>query len=261
MNEYASDSGLYHNHQAGMRIVVRFKFSLVLMFFGYVLATCSPAVADQQPPDIEKTTWELRTTKDLPAPVQRAAIDPDRRTAYLASLTNLYIVHEGVAKSLTKQAIPKSEIALAPGGGVYALLEPETSEPAPLWNIQLRKISGERLAQLKTKEAPYAFGAIYLGFRGKLIVTVTAIDDWRGIRGRYRFIFWDQDGRMLRTVIRPTREMGVMATDGSAFLLLGNKEATAYSPDGELLWRLEGNFRKGAIASGGKLALLNPSER
>lgn len=258
MSESAFCSGLFRHCRATLWVVNWIRISLVLILLAVLSAACSP---DGQTPVIEKATWVLRTPGEIPAPVQRAAIDPDHRTAYLATQTNLFTVRDGVAKSLTKQPTPNTEIALAPGGSVYALLEPANGGPAPLWNIQLRKITGESLAQLKPKEAPFGFGGIYLGFRGKLIVTVTAIDDWRGIRGRYRFTFWDVDGRVLKTVIRPTREIGIMASDGSSFLLLGKKEATAYSPDGELLWRLDGSFRKGTIARGGGLALLNPSAR
>ena len=47
------------------------------------------------------------------------------------------------------------------------------------------------------------------GNRGKLIVTVTPLDDWRGIRGRYRYTFWNRDGQALGKIIRPTREIAI----------------------------------------------------
>ncbi|MDH5618771.1 MAG: hypothetical protein OEZ11_09020 [Gammaproteobacteria bacterium] len=232
-------------------------FFLFLTWF-LLSALLSCALAEVQPATGDKNVWKLRVPGDIPAPVQRAAIDRDPGTVHLATLTELYHVQNKDIQRVSARPGPNGQIALASGGAVYAQLT-AADGPAPLWHVQLFSVAGESLATLRPETPPLGFGGIYLGYRGKLIVTVTAIDDWRGIRGRYRFTFWNLDGQILKTVIRPTREFGVIAADGSSFLLLGEKEATAYSPDGNLLWRLDGQFRKGAIARNGELALLNPS--
>ena len=232
----------------------------LLHFFAWLLlsATISCAFAESSSSSDKGNVWKLRVPGDIAAPVQRAAIDRDPGTVHLATLTELYHLQNKAVKRVGEKPPPNGQIALADGGAVYAQLTPADG-PVPLWHIKLASVSGDTLATLRPETPPLGFGGIYLGYRGKLIVTVTAIDDWRGIRGRYRFTFWNLEGEILNTVIRPTREFGVVAADGSAFLLLGEKEATAYSPDGALLWRLEGQFRKGAIARNGELALLNPS--
>ncbi len=205
-------------------------------------------------------TWQLATAKDIPAPVQRAAFDPGSETAYLATLTNLYEVRNGRARSIAKMPRHGARLLLAPGGGMYAWLIPD-DKPADLFTVQLVDISGEFLADLQLEKAPYGFGGLHLGARGRLVVTVSALDDWQGGHGRFLYAFWSRDGRLLGTVVRPEKEIGIVAADGTSILLLGEKEALAFSADGEILWRLDGRYRKGAIAAGGKLALLNPADR
>jgi hypothetical protein len=218
------------------------------------------AYTQPRPAGQNRLSWQLRTPRDLPAPVQQAAIEPGLRTVHLATLGNLYEVRDAKAVALTKSPVPEARIMLAPGGGVYAWLIPN-GKPEALYGAQLKNMEGKVLANLTIDEPPHGFGILYLGFRGGLIVTAAALDDWRGIRGRYLYTFWSLEGKVLRKLIRPSRGIGILAEDGTALLLLGEKEATAYSPDGTQLWQLDGRYRKGAIAGHGKLALLNPAQR
>jgi hypothetical protein len=204
--------------------------------------------------------WRLATAKDIPAPVQRAAIDPATGVAYLATLAQLYEVRDGRARAVTKRPHHDARLLLAPEGGMYAWLIPDEASER-LFFARLVDISGEHLADLEMKKAPYGFGGLYLGTRGRLVVTVSALDDWQGSGGRFLYGFWSRDGSLLGTVLRPEREIGIVAADGRAFLLLGSKEALAFSPTGELLWRLDGRYRKAAIAADGTIALLNPAGR
>jgi len=260
MLEYSSYIALCCHDRTALRIAAGPRISIVSILAALLLAVTSPALSQDQSPVDGKVAYELRTHKELPAPVQRAAIDPELHTVRLATRGNLYKMEKKAAQPVTKGPAPNAQLVLAPGGLVYAWLVP-AGGPAQLWDIHLRSISDDFLAKLKPEEAPHGFGAIYLGFRGKLIVTVTPIDDWQGIHGRFRYTFWNLKGRALNVLIRPTCETGIMATDGKSFLLLGREEAAAYSPSGKQLWRLKGRYRNGAIAGDGYLALLNPSSR
>lgn len=205
-----------------------------------------------------KVVWELTTGRDYRGPVQSAAFDIERRTAYLATTGNLYEIRDKEARVIAERPAPGAQMLLAPGGGIYAWLTPEDGVQAP-FIIHLMDISGKKLAELRLKDPPHGFGGLYLGHQGKLIVTVTPLDDWQGIHGRFQYTFWDEDGRILSKLIRPTREIGIVGAQGQSFLLLGEKEAVAYSERGRELWRLEGRYRKAALTMDGSLALLNPA--
>ncbi len=230
----------------------------ILLIALAALTGCAGTQAGPAGPN--RLSWQLSVPRDLPAPVQQAAIDPGLRTVHLATLGNLYEVRDAKAVALAKPPAPEAGIMLAPGGGLYAWLLP-SGKPEALYSAQLRNMDGSVLGNLRIEDPPYGFGILYLGFRGRLVVTATALDDPEGIRGRYLYTFWSPEGKVLRQLIRPSRGVGIPAGDGTAFLLLGEKEATAYSPDGTQLWQLDGQYRKGAIAGAGKLALLNPAPR
>lgn len=204
--------------------------------------------------------WELQNQRDLSGAVQSASFDADHRTAYLATLANLYEVRDGKAASIAKPPAPDAQMQLAPGGKIYAWLVPDEKAQG-LYLVHLMDTTGARLAELRLGESPYGFGALILGFEGRLIVTVTPLDDWQGVHGRFQYTFWSRDGRELGKVIHPEREIPIAGEDGESFLLLGEKQAAAFSPEGKLLWRADGRFRKGTIARRGGLALLNPAPR
>jgi hypothetical protein len=126
--------------------------------------------------------------------------------------------------------------------------------------VRLFDLSGKQIGELNPKD--YGFGALYLGFQGKIIVTTSPLDDWQGIRGRFQFTFWGKDGTILNKerVILDGRHMAILDPAGESILFLGDKRAEAYNASGVKLWEHKGNFRKGAIAQNGYLALLNPSQ-
>ena len=204
--------------------------------------------------------WEVQNQRDLRGAVQSIWFDAEHGVAYLATLASLYKVRDGKAERIAEPPAPGAQIQLAPGGKVYAWLIPEERAQG-MYLVRLMDTAGGQLAELKPSEPPYGAGALILGFEGKLIVTVTPLDDWQGVHGRFRHTFWSRDGRELGKVITPEREIPVAGADGGSLLLLGDQQATAYSEEGKLLWRADGRFRKGAIARRGTVALLNPASR
>jgi hypothetical protein len=243
-----------------MKRLILLVFS-ILIVISYLVGHANHLSASPEPKG--RVVWELFKDKDYQGQIQRGAVDAQRRITYIATRAALYEVKDDKKIRIIAQ-YPKEEkeakLALAPGGGVYAWLIPHPSWQG-LFLVRLFNNSGNKIAELslKNKNPPYGFGALYLGFQGKLIVTATPLDDWEGIRGRFQFTFWNQLGRILNTVVLGGRHMAVLDPTGEAIVLLGEKEAIAFSPDGKELWRHPGKFRKAAITKSGNLALLNPS--
>jgi len=213
------------------------------------------AVAEPQ----GRIVWELLKDKANLGPVQRGVVDPEGKVVHLATLSTLYEIQDGKVQRIIEQPEKEARLALAPGGGIYSWLCPHPQRRGHFY-VKLFDLPGKGMAELKLKEFPYGFGTLYLGLKGKLIVTASALDDPDGIRGRFQINFWNQQGEMLEKVILEGRQAGVKDLSGEAILFLGEKEATAFSASGKKLWPrpLTGRFRKAAIARGGKLALLNP---
>jgi hypothetical protein len=241
---------------------------MALLFVLAVLVACvpTPTPTEEVTPKPEETpkpggvVWELFTDEDYRGPVQRGVVSPAGEVAYLATMATLYQVGDGEAWPIAERPEEEARLALAPGGGVYAWLIPEPDWQG-LFFVRLMDISGEQLAELQLEEFPYGFGALYLGFEGNLIVTASPVDDWESLEGRFQYTFWNQEGEALDSVIRPGRQIGLLDPSGTAILLLGEQEATAFSASGKQLWQLSGHFRKGAIAGDGNFALLNPASR
>jgi hypothetical protein len=221
-----------------------------------------------------RQVWTVPGKGEQFAPVQSAAFDRERGTVYLATLGNLFEVRDGMPHLVAEPPVSGAQILLAPGGELFAWLLPndqsfpevisERREPVAVggpYLVNLMDLSGERLTELRHEKPPFGCGALILGHQGRIIVTIAALDDWQGVHGRYRYTFWRRDGEMLANVVRPEREIPVAGADGRSLLLLGKKEALAYTNDGKLIWRLDGRFRKAAIGSWGKLALLNPADK
>jgi len=207
-----------------------------------------------------KVLWQLYTDVDYRGPVQRGAVDLTDESVYLAAKATLYRVEAGEVEIVGEQPSTEAQLALAPGGKTYAWLIPEAGRQG-LFSVRLMDVSGEWLADLVLEEFPYGFSALYLGLEGRLIVTASPLDDWAGLRGRFRYTFWDRGGEVLNRIELPSRQIGSLDPTGRSILLLGDKAATAFSSSGKQLWQLEGEFRKAAIADGGALAVLNPASR
>lgn len=208
---------------------------------------------------VGEVAWELRVTRDLPAPVVRGAVDADGKAVWLATHAALFRVGDGRAQPASKQPAADARLLLAPGGGVYAWVVPDENLRNPTTRITLHRTSGEMLAELKTEPAA-GLEVMFLAFRGKAIVTAAPLDDPEGTRGRFRLTFWALDGRALASALLDERPNLVFAQDGSAALHLGAKSARAFTSEGRIAWTLAGAFRKAAICCGGARAVLNPSE-
>ena len=200
---------------------------------------------------------ELQADLDYQGAVHSIAFD-ESGDAWMATGQTLYKVQGGRAQVIDVAPGRYDQITLAPGGGIYARLV-AGGVPAGLFTVELVKIPREPIAELRLPDSPYGFGAIYLGGAGDLIVTVTPLDDSEGLGGRFRYVFWSREGRMLSETTLDGRRTAVVDVAGHALLLLGEKDALALSNEGQQLWKLDGAFRKGALAAKGTIALLNPA--
>lgn len=204
--------------------------------------------------------WQLSTYRDYWGPVQRGTVNSKGEVVHLATPATLYEVKKGKVKTLAERPEEDARLALAPGGGVYAWLIPQPTRQG-LFFVRLMHISGRKIADLMLKEFPYGFGSLYFGFQGKLIVTVSPLDGWQGLGGRFQYSFWDRQGRLLKNIVLKGIGSGTLDARGDAILILGEREATAFSNSGNEIWRHKGKFRKAAIARSGKFALLNPASQ
>jgi hypothetical protein len=235
---------------------------IVAILLVVLTTSCAGPSPTQKPeePVPDKVVWELFTDQDYVGPVQRGVVDAAGEVVYLATMATLYRVEGEKVEVIGKRPEEEAHLLLAPGGELYAWLIPEPNWQG-LFSVHLMDLSGEQLAELWLEEFPYGFSALHLGFQGNLIVTVSPLDDWQGIEGRFQYTFWNREGKMLNMVILPSRQLGVLDPAGTTILLLGEEEATAFSASGEKLWQLSGQFRKAAMAENGALALLNPASR
>jgi len=241
------------NITSGKRRRTATTFALV---FGTIL---SVACTTLKPAKDERLAWQFPQPTTEVGAVQRAGIVGVEKEVYLATLTKLYQVVDGRKQIVSEPPKPDARILLAPGGGVYAWLIPLPDQPG-LHSILLRRMPAIDVAELRSKYAPRGEGGLLLGFQGNLIVTITPLDDWQGVRGRFRYSFWNNRGDALTQVVLSHQYKAILDPAGTAILLLGRDEAIAYSSDGRRLWRVPGHYRKGAIAKNGALALLNPAE-
>lgn len=200
---------------------------------------------------------ELRTGIDFRAPIVRAAvIGPD--DLVLATHAELYRVRGGQASLAVRQIAPNARLVLAPGGRVYAWVRAQGEPHRVTTEVLLRTLEGREGPTLNvTKVAGEA--EVILGADGKLILTRAPELDWEGRFGNFRLTFWSADGRELRSLSLPYGP-AVVASDGSAVVILTEKAAHAFSPEGNALWTVEGHYRKAALSSGGRVALLNPAD-
>jgi hypothetical protein len=231
-------------------------FLVFLMTMNGILGGVHDTSAD---PELQgRIIWDLQTDKDYRGPVQRGAIDPEGKVAYLATRATLYEIRDGNVRAIAERPDKEARLVLAPGGVVYGWLRPHRRGRG-LFDIQLFNIPRTKIADLELKDIPRGFNTLYLGLQGKLIVTVSPLDDWEGIRGRFQFNFWNRQAEMLKKVVLEGRQVGILDPTGEAILLLGEKEAISFSASGKELWRLPGRFRNAALAGSGRLALLNPN--
>jgi hypothetical protein len=195
---------------------------------------------------------------DYQGSVQGIAFDRSG-DAWMATRQTLYRVQGGRVQAVAAARSRGTQLALAPGGRFYAWLVPD-NVPGGLFTVQLVEIPDKPIAEIRLPDYPYGFGALYLGGAGQLIVTVTPLDNREGIGSAFQYFFWSSKGRLLSSVALPGRRVGVVDAGGTALLLLGESDAIAFDKDGKQLWKLDGSFRKAALAANGTIALLNPSQ-
>ena len=201
---------------------------------------------------------ELRADHDYKGQVQSVAFDRSG-TAWVATRQGLYRVPEGERSQVVDVAAGKGDqFAVAPGGDIYARLMTRGA-PGGLFTVELIELRRRRIAELRLPEFPFGFGRLYLGGAGDLIVTATPLDDPEGLGGDFLYVFWSREGQELSRVTLKGLRTGIVDAEGTALLLLGENEAIAVSSRGEQLWKLDGNFRNGIVASNGTVALLNPA--
>lgn len=200
---------------------------------------------------------ELRTGIDFRAPIARAAVlGPE--DLVLATHAELYRVRDGkVALAVRRE--PESRLVLAPGGRLYAWVRVISDVRRPVTEVRLHVLDREGDVLLRIEKAA-GEAELILGADGKLILTRAPEIDWEGRLGDFRYTFWSADGRQLRSHSLPYGPY-VLADDGSAIVVLTPQAAHAFSPAGAPLWRAEGHYRKGALSSEGRVALLNPADR
>lgn len=210
---------------------------------------CAAGVSAQQK--------ELRTGIDFRAPIVRAAVlGPD--DLVLATHAELYRVRGGQAALAVRQIEPNARLVLAPGGRLYAWIRVIGDPPRLTTEVLLRDIDAKEGPTLRVEKAA-GEAELILGTDGKLILTRAPEQDWEGRFGNFRYTFWSADGRELQSHSLPNGT-AVLADDGSAVAILTREGTHAFSPTGAPLWRVEGRYRKGAISSGGRVALLNPAD-
>lgn len=200
---------------------------------------------------------DLTTGTHYRGVVERITFD-QKGEAWMGTTQVLYRVADGQAQAMDAAPTSDRQLALSPGGGVYAWLA-RGRAPAGLFTVELMEIPKKSLAELRLPEPPFGFGALFLGGTGGLIVTATPLDNQEGLEGRFLYVFWSRDGRILSRVTLEGPRLGVVDVNGDALLLLGPADALAFRNDGRQLWRLDGRYRKASLAAKGRIALLNPA--
>ena len=202
---------------------------------------------------------ELQVGRDYDSPVNSIVFDASG-DAWMATSKSLYHVLGGRPQLVATAARKYDQLALAPGGGLYARLLTGRVR-AGLFTVELVRIPKRTIARLRLPDSPFGFGAIYLGGAGQLIVTVTPLDSSEGLGGAFLYAFWSVKGKMLAKIRLEGLRTGVVDVTGDALLLLGESNAIAFSNSGKQLWKLDGRFRNGVLAASGAVALLNPAAK
>lgn len=215
------------------------------------------ACATPSPPRVSLVT-EFRLGADYQGAVQRVAFDTAGE-AWLATTRALYRAKGGSLEAVDSVAQQSRRLALASGGNLYAWLG-QGEAPAGLFTIELVEMPKKPIAKLRLAEFPHGFASIFFGGDGRLIVTISPLDDAEGLRGSFLYVFWSREGNELSRVVLDKRLAPVMDATGEAMLLLGESDAIAFRNDGRRLWTVDGRFRKAALANKGTTALLNPAD-
>ncbi len=120
--------------------------------------------------------------------------------------------------------------------------------------------SGQVRANLGDPSLTRGFTSLHVGYRGRIVVTAAPLQNAEGLKGIFQFAFWSRGGDLHKSVKLEGPRTGIVDEKGESILLLGQSDALAFDHNGNELWRVAGSFRKGVLAAGGSLALINPSK-
>jgi hypothetical protein len=228
--------------------VIGLSVVLLLAFLGFVPAFAQPLVVQR-----------IKVGHGLQGPIRRAAIDRNGK-AWIATAHELYAVPDGRAVSSDRTDNKDRELALAPGGGRYAWLT-NGAGPNGLFRAEIVSLreQSNTASKLRPTTGPDGFSAINFGTAGNSIVTITPMDNAEGLSGEFQYAFWSDAGVQLGAILHNDPAIPILDEQGAGLLLLGAVDASAYSREGARLWKIDGRFRKGGLASSGSVAVLNPA--
>ena len=201
---------------------------------------------------------ELYAPGDFQGLVRRTVVD-QQGFPWIATTKALFKVSHDIAVDVESVGGPDSQITLMPGGDLYASL---TAEQSGRFGVQLRDLndSGQVRANLGDPSLTRGFTSLHVGYRGRIVVTAAPLQNAEGLKGIFQFAFWSRGGDLHKSVELEGPRTGIVDEKGESILLLGQSDALAFDHNGNELWRVAGSFRKGVLAAGGSLALINPSK-
>ena len=226
---------------------------------GLLLAQLLSACATSAPPPKVSQISEFHVGADYQGAVQRVAFDTGG-DPWIATTRTLYRARGGALEAIDSVMAQSRRLALASGGNLYAWLG-QGEAPAGLFTIELVEMPKTPIAKLRLDEFPHGFASVFFGGHGRLIVTISPLDDAEGLRGNFLYVFWSRDGKELSRVVLDKRLAPVVDVTGEAMLLMGESDAIAFRNDGRRLWKVDGRFREAALGGKGTIALLNPADR
>jgi hypothetical protein len=194
--------------------------------------------------------------------VQKATIDR-HGAAWIATDRQLFrVAHECKPVLVESSSSRDRLLALAPGGERYAWLDSRNA-PYGQFAIELYDLNrpGTRIRELDSGELPRGFGALRFGLHAGSILGVTALQDPEGLRGKFRYTFWNRDGRFPSSIEVPGRRIRILDDSGQSLLLLGESSAELHQGKRLPTWTVPGSFRNGVLGTSGQSALLNPAQR
>jgi hypothetical protein len=214
--------------------------------------------ATSPPPPKVALVNEFELGADYQGAVQRVAFDASGE-AWIVTTRTLYRATGGTLEAIDTVAVRSDKLSIAPAGSRYVKLT-QGEAPASLFTGELVETPKKPVAKLRLNEFPHGFVSIFLGGDGRLIVTISPLQDPEALRGDFLYVFWSRDGNELARVVLDKRLAPVVDVTGEAMLLMGESDAIAFRNDGQRLWKVDGRYREAALAGKGTIALLSPAD-
>jgi hypothetical protein len=207
-----------------------------------------------------RVTHIFRAPADFQGQVQRVIIDRGG-VPWISTTRSLYKAapHGGII-DVEPVGGTDERIVMMPGGDLYARVSAD--KKSGRFVVQLRNLNtpGQVIGSLDSPGLPVGFTTLHVGYRGRMIVTATPLQNAEGLRGKFQFAYWSRAGDLLSEIKLDGPHTAVVDESGDAILLMGQADAISFDNSGTELWRLRGAFRKGALAGRGSVALLNPAD-